>query len=542
VRKILSIVLALAVVLSLSAVFTAPVAADVSGVHVDFDPACACQPAVYNVTFNLSASLTQGVGCVNIQFPAGTTFDPTGGAWDDGYILIGPAANASAAVEVFGAEVTVTGTTVSFIPPADFEVTDNPILVQFTADAGVTNPCTPGKYYVYVSTCRAPDATPVKSNRITIVPCFSTYMIAWDSSPTYAGIAPDFVPPFKACGQNVSYGPVAPFMFAPGKYQNGFNITLTPDVVGCFGPCTGNVTVYFQLTSSPQFPAGSGLLSHVTLNWTGGPNIQTPYKVLTYDSTATTPSTKFILSKVSIDEDTTDSWAGMIHFDTVGDYTLHFWVVCPGGTGGTCVPGSASSTIVDRTFTIHVYQWKDVGKIILKEKWNLISLPLVPFDTSTDSLLASLDPAALDGDLTNDLISIWNYYDGDWELNPSTLVDGRSYWVRMSYPFVPAGSNYTWYIFGTAKAMPPAAPLAYPMDLGWNMFGFTELADSTYGTYLWNFGASPLPAAPLVYGWNNTGSWLTSGWNMVANPGGALVSGQGYWGYFPNGGVVVPKP
>jgi hypothetical protein len=530
VRKIIRILLALGVVLGLMVTAT-PVAADVSGVTVSLNPNCVCQPAVYNVTFNITASLTQGVGSVCVEFPAGTTFNPLGG-WDDGYITITGATKGP--VDVFGAEVTVTGTKVCFIPPADFEpALENPILVQFTANAGVTNTCTPGtKYVVKVNTSRAPDSTPVASNKFSIIPCVTTYKIAWDSSPTYAGIAPDFVPPFKACGQNTT-GAVE---FTPGKWQNAFNLTITPDVIGCLAPCVTNVTVYLQLTGSPQFPGGIPL-SLVTLNLSGP---STYGGVLTYDSTKTTPSTKVTLASIALGPATTVSWAGLVHFDTVGDYTLRIWAQCPAGAGGLCVPGTAATTIVDRTFTFKVYQWKDAGKIILDEKWNLISLPLVPFDGSIANLLKSLNPAALNADGVADLVSIWNYSGGAWSNYPGTLttmVDGRSYWVRMTYPMA---GNYTWWVFGTARNMPPSAPSAYSVVPGWNMFGFTSLTDKNLDTYLWNYPSAA--TQPLVYGWFNSGDWLTSGWVMhpFGNPDLDLVSGQGYWGAFPAAGTIIP--
>jgi hypothetical protein len=122
------------------------------------------------------------------------------------------------------------------------------------------------------------------------------------------------------------------------------------------------------------------------------------------------------------------------------------------------------------------------------------------------------------------------------------MVPDTSYWVRMTYP--DAGNYpYNWWVWGTAKAMPPAPPLAYLMEPGWNMFGFTSLGTMTSVAYLWNFG-SPVPPElpyPLIYGWTNTGSWLTSGWTLVdPTVPDSMFSGQGYWGFFPHGGTVVP--
>ena len=70
--------------------------------------------------------------------------------------------------------------------------------------------------------------------------------------------------------------------------------------------------------------------------------------------------------------------------------------------------------------------------------WNLISLPITPFDTSIESVLTPLA-------FPYDLVSIW-YYDrcndewlvygnGDTTFKTlTTMEDGKAYWVRMRYP------------------------------------------------------------------------------------------------------------
>jgi hypothetical protein len=550
VRKIISIVLALAVVLSLSMIVTAPAAAKVNSVHVAVSPSCACSVGVYNITFNATASLTEGVHSVCIAFPAGTTFHPTGGTWKDGYIMIGK--NGTALSKVFGSEVTVTGTTVCFLVPKDFvPPTDNPINVVFTSSAGVANPCTPGKYQLSVYTDRAPDSTPVLSNKYTIVPCYSSYEFLWDSSPTYPGIAEDFVPPFKAGGQanNATLGIGGAVAFS-GGYLNAFNLTFDAYPVGCFVPCT-TVDIYVSLTASPQFPCVSPYpSSKVTLNLTNANNSSWTLatKTLTWNPCTDAdgvPDEILIANDVPLTTAFTTTWAGLIGFDTVGAYTICFSAVCPGIAGAPCeLPTTPEeSVLVQRCIDFNVYQDKDAHKIILDEKWNLISLPLVPFNTDIDTILSAADLDLFPANGVSDLISIWSYdrCADAWTMYPggglTSLVNGKSYWVRMPYPIT---GNYTLWVFGTAKAMPPAAPLAYAMCPGWNMFGFTEMGNMLYSGYFWNFGGTPLPPAPLVYGWNNTGDWTTSGWKMIVNPGGTLVSGQGYFGYFPTGGIIVP--
>jgi len=537
VRKIIRILLALSVVLGLMVAAT-PVAAKVTTPAVVVTGNCACTPGVYNITFNITASLTQGVHSVSIKFPAGTTFKPYTGAWKNGYITIN-------GYSVFGAEVTVTGTEVTFLVPVQqFEAVPMAIEVIFTSNAGVINPCTPGKYQLEVKTSRAPDSTYVLSNKYTIVPCMSSYIFDWDSNPSYPGIASGFVPPFKACGQNgtqveneVAHPTIA------GAWMNAFNVTFMAYPAGCYAPCS-TVDIVVSLTASPQFPCASLATSKVTLNLTHATNSSWTLNTTTLiwdpcNDADGVPNEILIADDVPLTKNFLTTWAGLIHFDTVGDYTLCFRAICPGSSAAPCSTTSVGpSVLAEQCFKIKVYQWKDVGKIILDEKWNLISLPLVPFDTSIAGLLASLDSEALDADGGADLVSIWNYSGGTWSNYPgalTTMVDGKSYWVRMTYPMT---GSYTWYVFGTARNMPPAAPSAYSVVPGWNMFGFTSLTDKTIGTYLWNYPTSA--TQPLVYGWDNSGDWLTSGWALKLFSGATLVSGQGYWGAFQAAGSIIP--
>ena len=529
-KKIISILLALGLVLSFSVMAT-PAAAKVSAVTVVTDPDCACVVAAYNITFTHEASLTEGVHCVCIKFPAGTTVPTT---FEDGDILID-------GKSVFGSEVTVSGTEVCFLPPEDYP-SGGTLLVQFLASAGIKNPCTAGKYRLEVYTCREPDSTPVLSAPYYIIPCYSSYTFLWDSGPTYPGIAKGFVPPMKACGQD--YTGAVPHYYIPGAWMNAFNLTFMPYPEGCVAPCTV-VDFYMSLVASPQFPcAGVDPVSTVTLNLTG-PGLTSFAWNLTYDMcTMTEPLEIKIGSISSLAANTTLPWEGLIHFDVVGEYTICFWAECPGGAGGDiCAPTSTEDEILTEVcFDFDVHQWKDVGKIILDEKWNLISLPLVPFDTDIETLLGSLDGEAFDADFDSDLISIWHYdrcadewfVYGNGQSSLTDMVDGKSYWVRMSYPMA---GNYTWYVWGTARAMPPAAPSAYAMCPGWNMFGFTSLADDLFENYLWNLDTTP--NEPLVYGWDNTGDWLTSGW-LIRNSGDNLFTGQGYWGAFPAAATIIP--
>jgi hypothetical protein len=502
VRKIISILVALGLVLGVSVMAT-PVAADVTEPEVDLSNYCACAAAGYNISFNTSASLTEGVHSVCIEFPDGTTVPAV---FEAGDILFNSKA-------VFVSEIMVSGNVVCFLTPEDFAA--GPQLVEFVLGAGIKNPCVAGPYNLYVWTDRAPDATPVKSAAYNIIPAVSIYGWWLDFGPTYPGIAPEFVPPFKACGQNMStttYNSSIPGFLEP------FDLTFLSTTVGCATPCTA-AEIYFKLMAVPE---GGVVTLNISDTW------------FTLD--ATDVGVKQVLAaSYNLSVNMTLVWASEVHFNTKGDYQICFYVECPETNG--CNP-EAEEIIAERCVDFKVYQWKDAAKITLDEKWNLISLPLVPLvDPPVEDTLASI-PAA---DRAK-IMSIWNYDRctdtwatwGNGQSSLTELVDGKAYWMRLEYPLGTDCGNITWWVWGTEKPMPPASPAEYPVCTGWNMFGFLSTADMDVDDYLWNFASTP-----VVYGWDH-GCWTLQDWNLIAS-GDDLVVGQGYWGAFTaNGAIYVP--
>jgi hypothetical protein len=347
-----------------------------------------------------------------------------------------------------------------------------------------------------------------------------------------------FVPPFKACGQNDSIeGPddqAFNTTFIDPYWYDQFALYFLAAIEGCQAPCT-TAKVWFELVSIPEDEEINLALNNTIYNLDACNITDT---VGEYD-----PATDWMIDgALPMDPALLTGWGGLLHFTSPGTYTLGFYAECP---ETTCFPGGIVGSKVQ---DFKVRQWKDAAKIVLREKWNLISLPLVPFETSVAALLAPVD-LDLDGDEVSDLISIhsydkctdtWKVY-GNGQTSLTTMVDGKSYWVRMVYPT--DDLEWTWWVWGTAKAMPPAAPSAYTECAGWNMFGFTSLLPKDcFGVapaYLWNFGSTPLSPTPLVYGWDAALDWTASGWNLII-PGEDLLVGQGYWGFFPAGGLIVP--
>ena len=508
-RKIISILVALGLVLAMSAVAT-PVAADVSEPQVTLSSYCACADSAYNITFNTTASLTEGVHSVCVEFPAGTTVPATFAALD---IVIDGS-------PVFPGEITVTGNTVCFLVPV--HIPAGAILVEFTLGADLENPCTPGPYTLFVSTDREPDSTPVESATYTIQPATESYEFMVDFGVTYPGIAKDFIPPFKACGQNSS-GQAFTTTFESGiGWFSGFNITFMTDVIGCALPCV-NASLWFEVTACP---AGET----IAFNLSGTQYMLTAANLTTTVGEYDAATDVEFVAALALAHNMTVDYEAALHFSSVGSYQICVYAECPEVTG--CDP-LASDIIADKCLDFEVHQWKDAAKINLDEKWNLISLPLVPFDTDIDAILAALPAAGL-----ADLVSIWNYdgCTGEWFIygnghdSLATMEDGKGYWVRMDYPITP---TYDLWVWGTEKPMPPAMPAEYAVCEGWNMVGFTSLTDYPAADYLWNWGTP----APVVYEWI-AGDWTVQGWNLVSPLTNHLQPGQGYWVAFAADGMI----
>ena len=118
--------------------------------NVTVVPNCEGMTAEYTITFDIHASLSSGVHSITIMFPEGTTVPQTG--WQTGNITVN-------GHDVFGVDVTVVGTKVTFLVPQ--HIASGTVTVVFKQDAGIVNPPA-GTYYQDVNTSRAPDSTPMR--------------------------------------------------------------------------------------------------------------------------------------------------------------------------------------------------------------------------------------------------------------------------------------------------------------------------------------------------------------------------------------------
>ena len=541
-RKILSILIAVGLLLSFSAMATpAAGALPTCTASVGVVTNCAGATATYTINFTADHTLLAGNDKVSVDFADGTSL---AGVTKTDVVFTDITTGGTGTP----ASVAISGTHIEFPISVAMGTVTAGDLCQIVIGK-VVNPADAGKKSLMVDVnllCCGP--FDFDCGNYTIIPAFSTYGCVWDSELTYAGIAQGFVPPFKACGQTDFPGSI----IDPGKYGNFFSLIIKPTVIGCAGPCTSAVNLTLNVTAAP---AGSNVT--IVINAT---------KYYPVKGTA-----MVIGNAIALGANTTINLTNQVHFDTVGDYTLCFEAICPAGTPSCasdppCVTGPA--TVFECCYDIAVYQWKTAEKIDLFRKWNLISLPLVPLeeDMAVEDVLKALPnyDTLIKGIYSYDCDSgAWEIY-GNGQSSLATLEDGKAYWVKVDYvlgsatkaPGLPVGGLW---VFGTPQPVPPNAPAAYPVCEGWNMVGITgydggfnpfpapPLGSTWDNLYLWNWlGMLVVPEWGAIYGWDPDGSFTgVQTWYLMDPLSGPwplpfLRTGEGYWISFPRDGMIYP--
>jgi hypothetical protein len=160
--KIVSILLALALVVSVGLVTGVPVLAAVSQPQVTVSPVRANITAEYTFVFGITATLSVG-DSITVEFPDDTAVP---GSYDDGAITIN-------AHNVSHGDITVVGRNVTMVTSNAIGAPAT-VTVVFTAAANITNPTTTDDYKLKVNTSK--ETTPVESVAYAIreVPAVTT--------------------------------------------------------------------------------------------------------------------------------------------------------------------------------------------------------------------------------------------------------------------------------------------------------------------------------------------------------------------------------
>ena len=163
----------------------------------------------------------------------------------------------------------------------------------------------------------------------------------------------------------------------------------------------------------------------------------------------------------------------------------------------------------------------------LQPKWNLVSLPLIPNSTSTAaiySLILKQGPAGVT------VTYGFNNTAKTWIINPTTMTDGKGYWIYMkAYDVL--------IVQGLPTPEPPALPTTYHLPAGWCLVGFTETQSMNASRYVESL--EPGSYFRWLYVWNAT----TQSWSMVDTKpatSGKLYPGQAFWIYMYKDQDLVP--
>ena len=149
----------------------------------------------------------------------------------------------------------------------------------------------------------------------------------------------------------------------------------------------------------------------------------------------------------------------------------------------------------------------------LSSGWNLISLPLQPFNTAIASVLSGIKGSCE---------VVWAYPDQTWKVyDPNdpdgttltTMEAGKGYWLKMTAP-------KTLSVSGTAP------PSSLPLAQGWNLVGYDGASCTASSTPLSSIGSAlQVSWGYGAQGWQFYDPTATAKENTLTN----LCPGAGYW-------------
>ncbi len=166
---------------------------------------------------------------------------------------------------------------------------------------------------------------------------------------------------------------------------------------------------------------------------------------------------------------------------------------------------------------------KNTFSIVLKTGWNLISTPLVPYDTNIAAVMNGLAVKQVATFVWSSGKLVQQTYIPGAGGTLKTFHDGQGYWVEMK-------SGGTLVVKGRYLAAPPNVLPSYAESVGWNLIGFTaryNMANESANEYLGSLAG----AAEANYRWNTAGYYEQT-WTYDA--------GFGYWLALSKAGTIYP--
>ena len=192
----------------------------------------------------------------------------------------------------------------------------------------------------------------------------------------------------------------------------------------------------------------------------------------------------------------------------MGDHTISVLAVDAAGNEMPAAD-SATFTVVVATADIQLYPG-----------WNLLSLPLIPDDSSIETVLGDV---IVDSVWAYDTVQGWLVYSPPPA--PSFLdeiTDGVGYWIEMTAPDIVS-------VTGVTMPEPPSVPPSYSVDDGWNLIGFKSMVEMACQDYLTSIDGQ----YAIVWAYRQ---------GVYVPIGGAdnLIPGEGLWIWMLQASIIVP--
>jgi len=210
----------------------------------------------------------------------------------------------------------------------------------------------------------------------------------------------------------------------------------------------------------------------------------------------------------------------------VGD-TWTVDIVCaydPGTYDLTITATDAAGNEANATITVEVTTSLTGYNVELVEGWNLVSLPLIPTDSSIEIVLG-------DADAVTEVVWSYDAEATEWYMynssapeasDLSTMVDGKGYWIKTN-------EATTLVIDGIEEPLPPQTPPSYAVVEGWNLIGFKETYDMEASAYL--LGIEGKYVQMYTY---------EDGAFRHIDPADVMTPGRGYWLAVTGEGYIYP--
>ena len=210
----------------------------------------------------------------------------------------------------------------------------------------------------------------------------------------------------------------------------------------------------------------------------------------------------------------------------------------------TNVSSGLSSTpyIMTCSFTITntgVFPVQTSPTITLYPGWNLVSLPLVPTNSSLQNVLGNALPSITaiwtcsGGGTTG---GTWSSWSPGLSYGLTTIVDGKAYWINTN---LTTGQTATFTFQGRVGNPPPSAPPSYSYPAGWNMVGFTfsPSTGESVTSYLGQQNTTSANYNLPVIGYNANPAY-TVGFTTLSGTTPNMNPGFGYWVFYNTAGTV----